>query len=78
MVALALGGVGAGLGGTYVLAPAAGVIAVIAAGVAMAAVRAIAMRKVGGQTGDICGAGQIAAEIAMLAVYAAALSLPSS
>jgi cobalamin synthase len=34
------------------------------------------MRKIGGQTGDVCGAAQILAETAMLAVYSATLSLP--
>lgn len=34
----------------------------------------LAMRKIGGQTGDVCGAAQVAAEIAMLAVYAAAVA----
>jgi cobalamin synthase len=34
------------------------------------------MRKIGGQTGDVCGAGQVMAETAMLAVYAATISLP--
>jgi cobalamin synthase len=32
------------------------------------------MRKIGGQTGDVCGAGQVMAETAMLAVFAGALS----
>ncbi|MGA7267698.1 MAG: adenosylcobinamide-GDP ribazoletransferase [Aestuariivirga sp.] len=36
------------------------------------------MRKVGGQTGDVCGAAQVLSELAMLAVYGAAISLPSS
>lgn len=78
LLALALGGVAAGVGGSLVLAPAAGVVALIAAGFGLAIVRALAMRKIGGQTGDVCGAGQVISEIAMLAVYAAAISLPSS
>ena len=41
---------------------------------ALAMVRALAMRKIGGQTGDVCGAGQVMAETAMLAVYAAAVA----
>jgi cobalamin synthase len=31
------------------------------------------MRKIGGQTGDVCGAAQVVAETAMLAVFAAAI-----
>jgi len=46
----------------------------VAAGLALAMVRALAMRKIGGQTGDVCGAGQVMAETAMLAVYAAAVA----
>jgi adenosylcobinamide-GDP ribazoletransferase len=78
LVALALGGIGAGLGGAFVLAPAAGAVALIAAGLSLATVRALAIRKVGGQTGDVCGAAQVLSELAMLAVYGAAISLPSS
>lgn len=76
LLALALGGIGAGAAAGYVLAPAAGVVALIAGGVAVAITRAAAMRKIGGQTGDVLGAAQVLAETAMLAVYAATLSLP--
>ena len=48
------------------LSPEAGVLALVAAGLALAMVRALAMRKIGGQTGDVCGAGQVMAETAML------------
>lgn len=74
LAALAIGGIGAGAGGTLVLSPEAGVLALIAGGLALAMVRALAMRKIGGQTGDVCGAGQVMAETAMLMVYAAAVS----
>jgi adenosylcobinamide-GDP ribazoletransferase len=77
LLALAIGGIGAAAAGGFLLAPAAGAISLVAAGIAMAMVRALAMRKIGGQTGDVCGAGQIMAETAMLAVYAATISLPS-
>jgi adenosylcobinamide-GDP ribazoletransferase len=76
LLALAIGGLGAGVAGGSVLSPAAGVLALVAGGVALAMVRAIAMRKIGGQTGDVVGAGQVLSETAMLAVYAATLSLP--
>ncbi len=76
LIALLIGGFGAWGAAAYVLAPAAGLAALIAAGVTLAAVRALAMRKIGGQTGDVCGAGQVLTETAMLAVYAATLSLP--
>lgn len=76
LAALAIGGLGAGAGGSLMLSPEAGVLALVAAGVALAVVRAVAMRKIGGQTGDVCGAGQIIAETAMLMVYAVTISLP--
>lgn len=75
--ALMLGGLGAAASGSLLLAPAAGILALVAAGLALAMVRGLAMRKIGGQTGDVCGAGQVMAETAMLAVYAATISLPS-
>ena len=74
LLALAIGGLGAGIGGSLVLTPEAGVLGLVAGGLALAMVRALAMRKIGGQTGDVCGAGQIMAETAMLAVYAAAVA----
>lgn len=77
LAALCIGGFGAGIAGSYILSLATGIVALLAAGLAMAMVRALAMRKIGGQTGDVCGTGQIIAEMAMLAVYAATISLPS-
>lgn len=74
LLALAIGGLFAGIGGSVVLSPEAGVLALVAGGLALAMVRALAMRKIGGQTGDVCGAGQVMAETAMLAVYAAAVA----
>jgi adenosylcobinamide-GDP ribazoletransferase len=76
LLALLIGGIGAGVGASYALAPAAAVVALIAGGATLAIVRALAMRKIGGQTGDVIGAGQVLSETAMLAVYAATLSLP--
>ena len=76
LMALLLGGLAAGVGASYMLSPMAGVIALVAAGLTLAMLRALAMRKIGGQTGDVCGAGQILTETAMLAVYAATISLP--
>ncbi|MCX7348916.1 MAG: adenosylcobinamide-GDP ribazoletransferase [Alphaproteobacteria bacterium] len=74
LLALAIGGLGAGIGGSMVLSPEAGVLALVAGGLALAMVRGLAIRKIGGQTGDVCGAGQVMAETAMLAVYAAAVA----
>jgi adenosylcobinamide-GDP ribazoletransferase len=74
LAALAIGGIGAGVGGSLMLSPEAGVLALVAGGLALAMVRALAMRKIGGQTGDVCGAGQVLSETAMLTVYAAAVS----
>ena len=76
LFALTAGGVLAGIGAGTVLAPEAGVAAIIVGGVMLALVRGLAMRKIGGQTGDVCGAAQVMCELAMLAVYAAAISLP--
>jgi adenosylcobinamide-GDP ribazoletransferase len=76
LLALGIGGLGAGIAASYVLAPGAGILALIAGGVALALVRSLAMRKIGGQTGDVIGASQVLAEIAMLAVYSATISLP--
>ncbi len=58
LAALAIGGLAAGTGGSLLLAPEAGILALVAAGIALAMVRALAMRKIGGQTGDVCGAGK--------------------
>jgi adenosylcobinamide-GDP ribazoletransferase len=74
LIALVLGGLGAAVAAGWVLAPEAGVAALIAGGVALAAVRVLAMHKIGGQTGDVCGAAQVLTELAMLATYAATIS----
>jgi adenosylcobinamide-GDP ribazoletransferase len=73
LLALAIGGLGAGIGGTLSLSLEASVLALVAGGLALAVVRGLAMRKIGGQTGDVCGAGQMMSETAMLSVYAAAV-----
>ncbi|WP_395684736.1 adenosylcobinamide-GDP ribazoletransferase [Aestuariivirga sp.] len=74
LLAIAIGGLAAGLGAWFALSWEAAVVALIAALLAVATVRWLAMRKIGGQTGDVCGAAQVLAETAMLAVFAAALS----
>ena len=74
LLALAIGGIAAGVGGSYVLSAGAGVLALVAGGLTLAMLRSLAIRKIGGQTGDVCGAGQVLAETAMLAVYAAAVA----
>ncbi len=51
------------------LHPESGVIAVLAAAGITGLLRRFAMRLIGGQTGDICGATQVLVEIAMLAVF---------
>jgi adenosylcobinamide-GDP ribazoletransferase len=48
-----------------------GVIAVLAAAAVTGLVRYYAIKLIGGQTGDICGATQILTELVMLAVYTA-------
>jgi len=75
--ALAVGGFLAGIAASYVLSPIASLAALAGAGVTLAVVRALSIRKIGGQTGDIIGASQVLTEITMLAIYSATLSLPS-
>ena len=74
LLAIAIGSLAAGLGAWSILSWEAAVLGLIAALLALASLRALAMRKIGGQTGDVCGAGQVMAETAVLAVFAGALS----
>ena len=67
-------GLAAGLAAYFFMSWKVALLALAAAGLALGAVRALAMRKIGGQTGDVCGAAQVMAETAMLAVFAAAVS----
>ena len=55
---------------------AGGLAAIAAAGAATAAVAALARRTLGGHTGDVLGACQQVAEIAVLAVAAAMAAAP--
>jgi adenosylcobinamide-GDP ribazoletransferase len=50
---------------------ASGVVAILAACVVTALLRRVAMRLIGGQTGDVCGAVQVLSEISMLVVFTA-------
>ena len=54
------------------LGQAAGLWAIAGAGLAVAALAWLAMRQIGGQTGDVLGAAQQVAEVAVLAAAAAA------
>ncbi|MFO0993954.1 MAG: adenosylcobinamide-GDP ribazoletransferase [Hyphomicrobiales bacterium] len=49
------------------------VFALLAGAAATLAVQRLALRQIGGQTGDVCGAVQVASEIAMLAAITASL-----
>jgi adenosylcobinamide-GDP ribazoletransferase len=71
LFALLLGGVGSFVGISFVLSAERGAIGIVVAGVALAVMRALAMAKIGGQTGDVCGATQVVTEVAMLAVFVA-------
>lgn len=62
VLALAIGGLIA----LIVLEPAAAVLATAMAALGAAAVALLAHRQIGGQTGDVCGAAQQAAEVAVL------------
>jgi adenosylcobinamide-GDP ribazoletransferase len=48
-----------------------GFIALLAAAIITGLLRRMAMRLIGGQTGDVCGAVQVLSEILMLAVFSA-------
>ena len=74
LAAIAIGGLAAGLAASVYLSWQAAIVGLIAALLALGTLRAQAMRKIGGQTGDVCGAGQVLSETAMLAVFAAAIS----
>ena len=71
LFSLVSGGLGAVLATSLVLSPAAAAVSMLAAFIVLAIMRALAMRQIGGQTGDVCGATQVLTELAMLAVYAA-------
>jgi adenosylcobinamide-GDP ribazoletransferase len=71
LFSLVSGGLGAVLAASLVLSPVAAVVSMLAAFIVLAIMRALAMRQIGGQTGDVCGATQVLTELAMLAVYAA-------
>jgi adenosylcobinamide-GDP ribazoletransferase len=73
LFSLLSGGVGSFIAISLVLSPVVAVIALAGGGVMLAAVRALAMRMIGGQTGDVCGAAQVLTELAMLAVFAATI-----
>lgn len=71
LFSLLTGGIGTAAAVGLVLSPEIAVIAIIAGGLVLAGMRALAMRQIGGQTGDVCGAVQVMAELAMLTVFAA-------
>lgn len=74
LVAIAIGGLAAGVGAYLFLSWMVALLALVAAGLALGTVRQLAMRKIGGQTGDVCGTAQVMAETAMLIVFAAAIA----
>ena len=73
LFSLLTGGIGAAVAVGLALSPEIAVIAIIAAGIVLAGLRALAMGKIGGQTGDVCGAVQVLTELTMLTVYAATI-----
>ncbi len=70
LFSLITGGVGAAAAAGVVLSPEISVAAIAAAGLMLALMRALCMRQIGGQTGDVCGAVQVLTELTMLSVYA--------
>jgi len=71
LIALGSGGLLAVLCFGYAISMPAAVLALVAGGLALGLVRTLAMRMIGGQTGDVCGAAQVVCEIAMLGTAAA-------
>jgi adenosylcobinamide-GDP ribazoletransferase len=54
--------------------PESSIVAIIVAIAVTGLLRRIAMRLIGGQTGDVCGATQVLVEVAMLSVFCATIS----
>jgi adenosylcobinamide-GDP ribazoletransferase len=69
LVALISGGLYVAFAGGYFLERETGIIALIAALLITAGLRALSMRLIGGQTRDVLGGVQILSEIAMLTVF---------
>jgi adenosylcobinamide-GDP ribazoletransferase len=72
--ALAIGGALALFGFWWGAGFMAAVLSILLAGSAAAGLKVLAMRQIGGQTGDVCGALQMITEIIMLAAIAAGIS----
>lgn len=73
LFSLITGGLGAAIAIGLELSPEIAALSIVAAGIMLALMRAIAMRQIGGQTGDVCGAVQVLTELTMLTVYAATI-----
>lgn len=71
LIALGLGGAFALFAISTAVSPKAAVFGLAAGGLSLGVIRALAMRKIGGQTGDVCGAAQVVCEIAMLSAAVA-------
>lgn len=70
LIAILTSGIFTLYAGAFVFAD-AGILALAAASLLTAVVRRTAIRSIGGQTGDICGAVQVVAELGMLVAIAA-------
>lgn len=73
LFALITGGALLAFAGAYYLHPETGVLAIVAAGLVTAALRQLAVRLIGGHTGDVCGTVQVLSEIAILATCVASI-----
>jgi adenosylcobinamide-GDP ribazoletransferase len=69
LFSLIIGGIGAAVAAGVVLSPEVSILAITSAGIMLALMRALSMRQIGGQTGDVCGAVQVLTELTMLTVY---------
>lgn len=73
LFALITGGAMVTAVGSFFVAPEAGMMALVAALVVTAGLRALSMRLIGGQTDDVAGAAQVLSEIAMLSAFVASI-----
>ncbi len=73
LFSLIMGGVAAAAAISLVLSTAMAMLSIAAAALMLGLMRWLAMRQIGGQTGDVCGAVQVLTEITMLTVFVATI-----
>lgn len=73
LFALFTGGAMVTAAGAIMIAPEAGMLALVAALATTAGLRALSMRLIGGQNDDVAGAAQVLSEVAMLTAFVASI-----